>query len=252
MNRCAESSSRSVLPSVRHCSRCLQPPHQATPKPPRGSKPTSATPPRSSPLSAPAEPPRRWTSGSAAPTAGSPSSSASPTHVGANGMVPQSHDGESKKTPMGIFTLDFAFGTQPNPGGGLQYVQVTRDHWWDGDMKKPPHLQHHAGLQEGRLPPLRHRPGQRHREPLHPAVRPRDRDGRQQGSRPPATAALSLSTPPTVDPPPAVSPSTTTPSSRSCAGFSPARSSPSRNDASSVQAVVDSAADRRRRAARST
>ncbi|WP_431237821.1 L,D-transpeptidase family protein [Mycolicibacterium aichiense] len=59
-----------------------------------------------------------------------------PTHVGANGMVPQSHDGEMK-TPMGVFTLDFAFGTQPNPGGGLQYVQVTKDHWWDGDMKSP-------------------------------------------------------------------------------------------------------------------
>ena len=28
-------------------------------------------------------------------------------------------------TPMGIFSLDFAFGTDPNPGGGLQYVQVT-------------------------------------------------------------------------------------------------------------------------------
>ncbi|WP_445168216.1 L,D-transpeptidase family protein [Mycolicibacterium sp. Dal123E01] len=59
-----------------------------------------------------------------------------PAHVGANGMVPQSHDGESK-TPMGIFTLDFAFGTKPNPGGGLQYVQVTPDYWWDGDMKSP-------------------------------------------------------------------------------------------------------------------
>jgi L,D-peptidoglycan transpeptidase YkuD (ErfK/YbiS/YcfS/YnhG family) len=39
------------------------------------------------------------------------------------------------KTPMGVFTLDFAFGTAPNPGGGLQYVQVGPDHWWDGDMK---------------------------------------------------------------------------------------------------------------------
>ena len=38
---------------------------------------------------------------------------------------------------MGIFTLDFAFGTAPNPGGGLQYVQVGSDHWWDGDMKSP-------------------------------------------------------------------------------------------------------------------
>ena len=59
-----------------------------------------------------------------------------PAHVGASGMVPQSHDGEMA-TPMGIFTLDFAFGTQPNPGTGLQYVQVTRDYWWGGDMKSP-------------------------------------------------------------------------------------------------------------------
>ncbi len=35
-------------------------------------------------------------------------------HVGANGMVPQSHDGEMA-TPMGIFTLDFAFGTAAQP-----------------------------------------------------------------------------------------------------------------------------------------
>ena len=59
-----------------------------------------------------------------------------PAFVGANGMAPQTHDGQMK-TPMGIFTLDFAFGTEPNPGGGLQYVRVTPDHWWDGDMKSP-------------------------------------------------------------------------------------------------------------------
>lgn len=40
-------------------------------------------------------------------------------------------------TPMGIYTLDSAFGTQPNPGGGLQYVQVGPNHWWDGDVKSP-------------------------------------------------------------------------------------------------------------------
>jgi L,D-peptidoglycan transpeptidase YkuD (ErfK/YbiS/YcfS/YnhG family) len=51
-------------------------------------------------------------------------------------MAPETHDGQMK-TPMGIFTLDFAFGTAPNPGGGLQYVQVGPDHWWDGDMKSP-------------------------------------------------------------------------------------------------------------------
>jgi L,D-peptidoglycan transpeptidase YkuD (ErfK/YbiS/YcfS/YnhG family) len=59
-----------------------------------------------------------------------------PAHIGANGMAPETHDGQMK-TPMGIFTLDFAFGTAPNPGGGLQYVQVGPDHWWDGDMKSP-------------------------------------------------------------------------------------------------------------------
>lgn len=57
-----------------------------------------------------------------------------PAHVGAKGMAPETHDGQML-TPMGIFTLDFAFGTAPNPGGGLQYVQVGPDHWWDGDMK---------------------------------------------------------------------------------------------------------------------
>lgn len=56
--------------------------------------------------------------------------------IGANGMAPQTHDGEMK-TPMGVFTLDFAFGTEPNPGSGLPYVEVGPDHWWDGDMKSP-------------------------------------------------------------------------------------------------------------------
>ncbi|MGE2722632.1 L,D-transpeptidase family protein [Mycolicibacterium celeriflavum] len=59
-----------------------------------------------------------------------------PAWIGAKGMAPETHDGEMK-TPMGVFTLDFAFGTEPNPGGGLPYVQVGPDHWWDGDMKSP-------------------------------------------------------------------------------------------------------------------
>jgi L,D-peptidoglycan transpeptidase YkuD (ErfK/YbiS/YcfS/YnhG family) len=59
-----------------------------------------------------------------------------PAFIGANGMAPQTHDGEMK-TPMGVFTLDFAFGTEPDPGSGLRYVQVGPDHWWDGDMKSP-------------------------------------------------------------------------------------------------------------------
>lgn len=59
-----------------------------------------------------------------------------PAKIGAKGMSKDHFDG-SMMTPMGVYTLDFAFGTAPNPGGGLQYVQVTRDHWWDGDMKSP-------------------------------------------------------------------------------------------------------------------
>jgi L,D-peptidoglycan transpeptidase YkuD (ErfK/YbiS/YcfS/YnhG family) len=59
-----------------------------------------------------------------------------PAHVGAKGMAAETHDG-NMATPLGVYTLDFAFGTAPNPGGGLQYVKVDSDHWWDGDMKSP-------------------------------------------------------------------------------------------------------------------
>lgn len=59
-----------------------------------------------------------------------------PANIGANGMLPKTRDG-NMATPMGVFTLDFAFGTEPNPGGGLAYVQVGPDHWWDGDMGSP-------------------------------------------------------------------------------------------------------------------
>ncbi|WP_428351637.1 L,D-transpeptidase family protein [Mycolicibacterium sp.] len=59
-----------------------------------------------------------------------------PAKIGAKGMSPDHFDG-SMMTPKGIYTLDFAFGTEPNPGGGLSYVQVGPDHWWDGDMQSP-------------------------------------------------------------------------------------------------------------------
>jgi L,D-peptidoglycan transpeptidase YkuD (ErfK/YbiS/YcfS/YnhG family) len=57
-----------------------------------------------------------------------------PAHVGSAGMAAEARDGYPA-TPMGVFTLDFAFGTASNPGGGLQYVQVGPNHWWDGDEK---------------------------------------------------------------------------------------------------------------------
>lgn len=59
-----------------------------------------------------------------------------PTHVGSAGMAQKAKSGHPA-TPMGVFTLPYAFGTAPNPGGGLQYVQVGADHWWDGDDHSP-------------------------------------------------------------------------------------------------------------------
>lgn len=59
-----------------------------------------------------------------------------PAHVGSGGITPQSREGVPT-TPMGVYTLDSAFGTAPNPGGGLPYVQVGSDHWWDSDSNSP-------------------------------------------------------------------------------------------------------------------
>ncbi|MGB3483801.1 MAG: L,D-transpeptidase family protein [Mycobacterium sp.] len=65
-----------------------------------------------------------------------PVSAGVPAKIGSKGMSPDHYEG-SMLTPTGIYTLDFAFGTEPNPGGGLQYVQVGPDHWWDGDVNSP-------------------------------------------------------------------------------------------------------------------
>lgn len=59
-----------------------------------------------------------------------------PAHVGSAGLAPQAKSGYPA-TPMGVFALPFAFGTAPNPGGGLKYVQVGPDHWWSGDDGSP-------------------------------------------------------------------------------------------------------------------
>ncbi|MBV8348574.1 MAG: hypothetical protein JOZ49_13900 [Mycolicibacterium sp.] len=59
-----------------------------------------------------------------------------PAHVGSAGLAPQPKEGYPA-TPMGVFTLDYVFGTAPSPGGALRYVQVGPDDWWDGDVKSP-------------------------------------------------------------------------------------------------------------------
>ncbi|MCB0925860.1 MAG: L,D-transpeptidase family protein [Mycobacterium sp.] len=55
-----------------------------------------------------------------------------PILVGSAGMAPEARD-NVPATPMGVYSLDFAFGTQPNPGGGLKYYQTTPDYWWSSD-----------------------------------------------------------------------------------------------------------------------
>jgi L,D-peptidoglycan transpeptidase YkuD (ErfK/YbiS/YcfS/YnhG family) len=59
-----------------------------------------------------------------------------PTHVGSAGMAPQAKSGVPA-TPMGVYSLDSAFGTAPNPGTGLPYTQVGPNHWWSGDDHSP-------------------------------------------------------------------------------------------------------------------
>ena len=55
-----------------------------------------------------------------------------PVHLGSAGLAPEARD-NVPATPMGVYSLDFAFGTQPNPGGGLTYHQTTPDYWWSAD-----------------------------------------------------------------------------------------------------------------------
>jgi L,D-peptidoglycan transpeptidase YkuD (ErfK/YbiS/YcfS/YnhG family) len=47
-------------------------------------------------------------------------------------MAPAARDG-IPATPMGVYSLDFAFGTEPSPGGGLKYFQTTPDYWWSAE-----------------------------------------------------------------------------------------------------------------------
>ena len=61
-----------------------------------------------------------------------PVGSGIPTFVGSAGMAPKARDAVPA-TPMGVYSLDFAFGTEPNPGGGLKYFQTTPDYWWSAD-----------------------------------------------------------------------------------------------------------------------
>lgn len=65
-----------------------------------------------------------------------PVASGIPTHIGSAGLAPKAKSGYPA-TPMGVYSLDSAFGTAPNPGGGLPYTQVGPNHWWSGDDHSP-------------------------------------------------------------------------------------------------------------------
>lgn len=70
------------------------------------------------------------------PAGWQPVAAAIPAQVGSRGMSPNIYEG-SMMTPMGVFTLNSAFGTKANPGTALPYVQVGSDHWWSGDVDSP-------------------------------------------------------------------------------------------------------------------
>lgn len=61
-----------------------------------------------------------------------PVGTAIPVYVGSAGLAPEARD-NVPATPMGVYSLDFAFGTRPDPGGGLKYYQTTADYWWSAD-----------------------------------------------------------------------------------------------------------------------
>ncbi|MFG1934090.1 L,D-transpeptidase [Mycobacterium sp. NPDC048908] len=47
-----------------------------------------------------------------------------------------------RRTPVGTFTFDQAFGRQPNPGTKMPYFQATQQDWWDEDARSPSYNTH--------------------------------------------------------------------------------------------------------------
>ncbi len=52
-------------------------------------------------------------------------------YIGENGLGKQVVG--DKKTPVGVFTLDFPFGIEEDPGSRLPYHRVTEYDYWSGD-----------------------------------------------------------------------------------------------------------------------
>ncbi len=49
------------------------------------------------------------------------------------------------RTPVGTFSIDQAFGRQPNPGTKMPYFQATDLDWWDEDAGSPTYNTHVRG-----------------------------------------------------------------------------------------------------------
>ncbi|AGM30942.1 L,D-transpeptidase family protein [Mycobacteroides abscessus] len=64
-----------------------------------------------------------------------------PSDVGSAGFTDVSSD-DNPATPTGVFSLDYAFGTEPSVAHGLDYLQVDADDWWDGDPASPDYNTH--------------------------------------------------------------------------------------------------------------
>jgi L,D-peptidoglycan transpeptidase YkuD (ErfK/YbiS/YcfS/YnhG family) len=59
-----------------------------------------------------------------------------PGHVGSAGITDHARDGYPA-TPTGVFTLPWAFGTDPAPQTALPYHHTGPNDWWVGDVKSP-------------------------------------------------------------------------------------------------------------------
>ena len=55
--------------------------------------------------------------------------------VGRNG-IDKTREGD-KRTPTGTYGLTMAFGIKEDPGAGMPYLQVTKDHYWCGTSGDP-------------------------------------------------------------------------------------------------------------------
>ena len=152
-----------------------------------------------------------------AATGWQPVGSGIPVHVGEAGMAPEARD-DVPATPMGVYSLDFAFGTQPNPGGGLKYYQTTPDYWWSA---QGPTYNTMQVCKQADCPFDTSRPVVPRTSTSRPTPTLWSWGSTRNAS--PATAAHSLCTPPTAVRRRAASGSTTPHWSRSCGGCNPAR-----------------------------